>query len=158
MKYFCLAKWLISYFFCPILSIINLLVAVVSDILIQTVYVCIKLNICTKFCTNFVATIKQKSVFGLKNKYPIGKNCKETLTKISTQKLRHLEKNYSGQMAQLIFVFQKYLFCFSRQTATIFSISLIQDFVKPHKISALLDNFYSFQGMFKFTYTEYSKH
>ena len=28
---------------------------------------------------NFVA----KSVFGLKKKYPIGKNCKETLTKIA---------------------------------------------------------------------------
>ena len=34
------------------------------------------------------------------------------------------------------------LFCLSRQKAEIFSIILIQDFVKPHKISAHSDNFY----------------
>ena len=46
-------------------------------------------------------------------------------------------------------------FCLSRQKAEIFSIFMIQDFVKPQKISTHLNNFYLVQGMllieFKFS-------
>ena len=46
-----------------------------------------------------------------------------------------------------IFILGTKLFCFSRQKAEMFSILLIQDFMKAHKITAHLDNFYFSEPM-----------
>ena len=60
---------------------------------------------------------------------------KKGLIKIMDSKIGSSQRHLL-ELSWLIFFLEINLFCLSRQTAEIFSISLIKDFLKPHKISA----------------------